>query len=137
MHRLCNTSFVLPVNMCSQQDCDPVCDTLENLHKLLQASIARQKLVPQFATFNVFRAYALGLFIRLKVAGRTLTFQRSKIPVQVTDCAETGSAPPRNSVSDVTVPVYATTDIFLDQACDQPPPPGIDDLVESQPAYAP
>jgi hypothetical protein len=62
--------------MCNQQDSDPVCDTLDNLHKLLQAPIARQTLVPEFATFNVFRAYALGLFIRLKVAGRTLTFQQ-------------------------------------------------------------
>jgi hypothetical protein len=136
-HRLCNTSLVLPVSMCNQQDNDPVCDTLDSLHKLLQVSIAGMKLVPEFATFNVFRAYVLGLFIRLKVAGRTLTFQRSNIPVQVTDCAETGSAPPQNSGSDVTDPVYMTTDIFLDQAYDQPPPPGIDDLVEPPPVYAP
>ena len=137
-HRLCNTSFVLPVSMCNQQDSDHVCDTLDNLRKLLQASIARQKLVPEFATFNVFRVYALGLFIRLKVAGRTLTLQRSNIPVHVTDCAEIRSAPPRNPVSDVNVvPPYATTDIILDQAYDQPTPPGIDDLVGSLPAYAP
>lgn len=136
-HRLCNTSFILRVSMCNQQDSDPVCNTLDKLHELMRASIARQKLVSEFATSNVLRDYALGLFIRLKVAGRTLTFQRSNIPVQVIDCAGTGSAPPRDSLSDATVPLYATTDILLDQAYDHPPPPGIDDLVDSLPAYEP
>lgn len=104
---------------------------------MLQVSIARKNLVPEFATFNVLRAYVLGLFIRLKVAGRTLTFQRSNILMQVTDCAETGVAPPQNSSSDVTDPVYMTADIFLDPAYDQPPPPGADDLAEPLPVYAP
>ncbi|KAK5074420.1 hypothetical protein LTR70_010233 [Exophiala xenobiotica] len=53
------------------------------LGKMARESFRRGEWVPEFATYNIFRAYSLRFSISLSFAGKTLSFRQDNIPVEV------------------------------------------------------
>ena len=112
---LCRSTFTLPVfasdDLRDRPDDVPGCGgTLEGDGRAAREAFRRSRAVPEFATYNIFRAYTTKFKISIDFKGKTLSFQQQNIPVQVVDYADDmgtlngQSSPP---------PVYTvTTDVF-------------------------
>lgn len=50
---------------------------------ILRQALHKHGLVPEFSTYNIFRAYSLLLSVRLRAAGQKFTFRRKQIPISI------------------------------------------------------
>lgn len=99
------TTFQLPLvhkpdlkafkdHSCSSTDAseDDTYTTLNGIGKLARSyvdSFHREgKIVQEFSTYNIFRAYSLSVKMKLHFAGKTLLFEQDKIPVEIVNGAE-------------------------------------------------
>ena len=50
---------------------------------ILRQALRKHGIVPEFSTYNIFRAYSLQLSVRLRAAGQNFTFRRKEIPISI------------------------------------------------------
>ena len=51
--------------------------------KAMRQALRKYEVVPEFASYNIFRAYSLQLTVRLRIGDQNITFTRDQIPVSV------------------------------------------------------
>lgn len=50
---------------------------------LIRSALRQHEIVPEFATYNIFRAYSLRLYMRFRARGQTFSFRRKDIPLSI------------------------------------------------------
>ncbi|KPI37654.1 uncharacterized protein AB675_4006 [Cyphellophora attinorum] len=50
---------------------------------ILRQALRKHGIVPEFSTYNIFRAYSLQLSVRLRAAGQKFTFRRKEVPISI------------------------------------------------------
>ena len=137
-HSLCNGAFVLPVTNSSQQapaaatNNDAATVSLTDLGTAARESLQRHKVVSEFATYNLFRAYSLRFRMAIKFAGKTSSFQQDHVPVEVVHLQQRVVERVESSAGTHSTFQSATTthtiaeqfSLFTDSSgCEEPPPP--------------
>lgn len=68
-----------PARFTTTQDMD-----LETrIGRAVREALHKHEIVPEFASYNIFRAYSLQLTVRLRLCHRTITFNRDRIPLSL------------------------------------------------------
>ena len=135
---LCRSTFTLPVSIeegpgTESDRIRQSVEVMEGLGKVAREALRKSRAVPEFATFNIFRAYTLKFKISIEFAGKTLSFQQQKIPVQVVDYADDVGNPtgqlcqPPDYTTTTDSPVVGVTghhvqEIHLDDRSESCPP---------------